>query len=177
MWTNSSDPAAVDTPDTAAERTVRVGVADLAVTEGATLTSSGLGSCVGVAVYPDSNVVVGGLLHAMLPEVGERSDGRLGVAAKYVDAGLAELVSRLERAGADRADLVAKVAGGSEMLKLDVGPPVGGRNVAAARDALNELGVDLVAEDVGGDHGRSLRFEPPTGAFVVTSAHGDTVRL
>jgi chemotaxis protein CheD len=173
MWTNSSssDPAEHTT------ESVRVGVGDLAVTDGATLTSSGLGSCVGIAVYVDGASLVAGLLHAMLPAADEATQGRFDMPAKYVDAGLEALVTRLEDAGADRSRLVAKVAGGSEMLDVAVTEPVGRRNVDAARDCLSRLSVPVQAEDVGGDYGRSLEFAPSTGTLRVTNADGDTVRL
>jgi chemotaxis protein CheD len=191
MWTNSSESGAPDdragsdghaesgVPGDERGTRVHVGVADLAVTtEGASLETSGLGSCVAVAVYderPDSSV--GGLLHAMLPCADDGSSARRSAVAKYVDSGLDELASHLESDLVARDHLVAKVAGGSDMLGVASDEPIGGRNVAAARTHLDRIGVPVVAEDVGGDHGRSVRFDPSTGVVSITSAHGDDRRI
>jgi chemotaxis protein CheD len=48
--------------------------------------------------------------------------------------------------------------------------PIGERNVAVARATLDRLGVPIDAEDVGGDSGRSVRFNGETGALLVKSA-------
>lgn len=176
MWTNSSSSDGADVAG-GSEDQIHVGVADLAVTNGAILTSSGLGSCVGIAVYVESDAPIGGLLHAMLPSANDDARDPPAVAAKYVDSGIDKLLSRVEAAGAERSQLVAKMAGGSEMLDLAVEDPVGQRNVSAARQYLDRLGVSVAGEDVGGGRGRSLRFDPSTGELMVTNAHGDAVNL
>lgn len=141
----------------------RVGVAEYDVLEVGTLSTSGLGSCVAVAVYePDGP---GGLLHAMLPH----ADTVPGVgAAKYVDTGVAALFDALLTADVDENALVAKIAGGSAMLDL-TDPAIGERNVVAAHRALATLAVPVIAEDVGGKRGRSVRLSLPTGDFHVRS--------
>jgi chemotaxis protein CheD len=44
---------------------------------------------------------------------------------------------------------------------------VGMRNVTAARDLLASMGIPLVAEDIGGQHGRSVTLFLADGRFVV----------
>lgn len=144
----------------------RVGVADYAILEEGVLSTSGLGSCVAVAIYaPDGP---GGLLHAMLPRLGDTPGSN---PAKCVDSGIETLHAALLNAGARPDELAAKLVGGSRMLEL-AGPPIGERNVAVARDVLAELDVTVFAEDVGGDRGRSVRFSVPDGALRIRS--GDT---
>ena len=141
---------------------VRVGVADAAVSAGETpLVTSGLGSCVGVALYDDTGL--GGLLHAMLP----RAPSAVDNPAKYVDSGFEALVDELERRGANRGKLSAKLAGGSSMLNLGGDEPIGDTNVNAARRAVSEAGIELVAADTGGDSGRSISFTPATGIMTI----------
>ncbi|AWB27046.1 chemotaxis protein CheD [Halococcoides cellulosivorans] len=150
-----------------------VGIAEYAVGTGeAVLTTSGLGSCVGIAIY-DRPGGVGGLLHAMLPHA---EDGTNGAPAKYVDAGVEALLAELASAGADRDALDAKIAGGSDMLDFS-GDSIGSRNVAAARETLERVDVPIVAEDAGGDQGRSLRFALAEGVLEVKSAREDPLRL
>jgi chemotaxis protein CheD len=143
----------------------RVGIAELAVADDAALVTSGLGSCVGVALY-DPETGVGGLVHVMLPTA---ETGTGGPDAKYADTGVAALVAALEAAGAATDRLRAKFAGGSEMLDLGA-EPVGPRNVTAVRAALTEHDVPVERTDVGGDAGRSLTFHPDSGRLEVRHA-------
>ena len=154
----------------------KVGLSDAAVaTDGAVLVTSGLGSCLGVAFY-DPTAGVGGLLHAMLPESGDRP----GADEKFVVDGIDALIGALAAAGADPDGLQAKVAGAAEMIEFGVGDDtasVGERNVAAAEAALAGRGIPLVAADTGGGRGRSLRFETDSGSLHVSYAGGETVVL
>lgn len=146
----------------------RVGVADYATLEEGLLSTSGLGSCVAVALYAPGGP--GGLLHAMLPRAGDTPGSN---PAKCVDSGIETLHATLLSEGARPDELAAKLAGGSRMLEL-AGAPIGERNVAVAREVLDDLGVSVLAEDVGGDRGRSIRFSVPDGALKIRS--GDDSR-
>ena len=154
------------------EPRVRVGVADWRVHDGqGTLATSGLGSCVAIAVYePDSGV--GGLLHAMLPAAPDAA----ATPAKYVDSGLRELLDGLEHRGADREAVRAKLAGGSSMLDISVGEAVGERNIEAAKRALDDADVPLVAAETGGSAGRSVSFCPVDGDVTIDRVD-DEVRV
>jgi chemotaxis protein CheD len=154
------------------EQRRQVGIAEYEVTEdGADLTTSGLGSCLGVAMY-DAEAGVAGLVHVMLPSADEAEDTN---PAKFADTGIRLLVEELERAGASRDRLVAKVAGGSDMLDFSShGSGIGIRNVDVVERTLDELAVPIVAEDVGGDHGRSIRLDGETGELLVKTANEDT---
>lgn len=145
----------------------RVGVAEYAIGRACALSTSGLGSCVAVAVYEPGGF--GGLLHAMLPRA---SDVPGTTPAKCVDTGIDALREDLLDAGANRDALVAKLAGGSAMLDL-TGPAIGDRNVAVARETLDGLDVPVLDADVGGKQGRSVRLSLPDGEFRVR--RGDTV--
>ncbi|MFB6071192.1 MAG: chemotaxis protein CheD [Halanaeroarchaeum sp.] len=145
----------------AAER-IRVGVADVAVTDAATpLVTSGLGSCVAVGI--DDGNGVGGLLHAMLPDAPEETD----TPAKYVDTGIETMLSELTALDADPNGFTAKIAGGSSMLDLGNGAPIGDENVARTERVLAEAGIDVVARDTGGDAGRTVSFHPTTGTMTI----------
>lgn len=163
------------TPDADSEpERVKVGIAEHEVTtDGAVLTTSGLGSCLGIALY-DAVADVAGLIHVMLPSADEVEDDN---DAKFVDTGVDLLVERMEAAGADRSHMKAKVAGGSDMLDFSDDVGIGRRNTERVRECLTEHSVPIVGEDVGGERGRSLRFESRTGDLVVTSADEDERRL
>ncbi|AQL43098.1 chemotaxis protein CheD [Halorientalis sp. IM1011] len=148
---------------------LKVGIAEYEVTtEDATLTTSGLGSCLGVALY-DPEAGVAGLVHVMLPSADGVEDPNV---AKYADTGIETLLLEMERVGADRDRVRAKVAGGSDMLDFsENGSGIGVRNMQQVEATLEEFGVPLVSQDVGGDHGRSLRLDGASGDLTVKSAN------
>lgn len=152
------------------KRRVKVGVSDAEVTtRDVTLVTSGLGSCLGVALY-DPTSGVGGLLHAMLPASADHP----GPPEKFVVDGIDQMLEELDRAGASRRSIRAKLAGASSMLDLETeSASVGEQNVDAAKRALNARNVPIEASDTGGSNGRSLRFDPADGRLVVSSADGE----
>ncbi|MXR52716.1 chemotaxis protein CheD [Halovenus sp. WSH3] len=154
---------------------IKVGIAEYEVTtETAELTTSGLGSCVGVALYHDPTNIAG-LIHVMLPVADEMDDGK---PAKFADTGTELLIDEMEAAGADAGELEAKIAGGSDMLDFsEGGSGIGDRNITQVRETLTAADIPIVGEDVGGDHGRSLRLETETGNLLVKSANREDQRL
>lgn len=147
---------------------IKVGMADLKVcppTE--CITTLGLGSCVGIAIR-DKVSKVGGLAHVMLPDsTAIKSNSNI---AKFADTGIKELVVQMEKAGAKRSNMVAKIAGGAQMFsfqnKSDL-VRVGAKNVEATKTVLKELGIPILAEDTGESYGRTVIFYPETGDFVI----------
>ncbi|WP_276273847.1 chemotaxis protein CheD [Haloarcula litorea] len=162
------------TQDSEPER-VKVGIAEYrTTTDSAVLTTSGLGSCIGVGIHDELSGAAG-LVHVMLPTADEVEGGNR---AKFADTGVAELVEALEEAGASRETMRAKIAGGSDMLDFsENGSSIGSRNVEQVRETLAEYDIPIVGEDVGGDHGRSLRLESATGDLVVKSANTESTTL
>lgn len=161
-----------DVPDPGDVPRRKVGLSDAAVaTDGSALVTSGLGSCLGVALYhPGSGA--GGLLHAMLPE----ARAHPGEDQKFVVEGVEALVAALADAGVPPSGLRAKLAGAAEMVEFDRGestPSVGRRNAAAAERVLAANDVPVVAADTGGHRGRSLRFDTADGRLRVAYAGGD----
>lgn len=149
---------------------IKVGVSDFAVaTGGESLTTSGLGSCVAVALV-DESTGVRGLLHAMLPGGSETGTGTgIERPGKYVDTGIETLIAELEAAGADPDRLEARVAGGAEML--DLTDAVGPRNVERAEQCLDAVGIPVAERAVGDGVGRTVRFRAD-GRLVVRAADG-----
>ena len=151
-------------------RRVAVGVGDLAVVDGdAALTTSGLGSCVAVALV-DPTTGARGLLHAMLPSADDSQSSRPSARpAKYVDSGVDALIDELGAAGASPNRLEARLVGGAEMLDLTAA--VGPRNVERAERALADAGIPIVAREVGDGVGRTVRYRP-NGELAVRAADG-----
>ncbi len=155
---------------------IKVGMADLKTCKAPDgVTTLGLGSCVGVAIR-DPMTKVGGLAHIMLPDSTAIKNGNMNV-AKFADTGIAELVSQLERLGAQRSRMVAKIAGGATMFSFQGNSSlmgqVGQRNVEATKAKLQELKIPLLAEDTGKNYGRTVIFYPETGEFHIRAVGKD----
>ena len=149
---------------------ITVGMADLKTCKSPeVLTKLGLGSCVGVAIY-DPVSKISGLLHCMLPDSTQfRNNSNT---AKYADSGIDELISQMVKLGANRARLVAKIAGGAQMFAMKTNNDtlrVGERNVEAVKKKLSELNIRLLAEDCGLNYGRTVEFYSETGEYVIKS--------
>lgn len=157
---------------------VPVHIGDLKVATGSSvLYTVGLGSCVAIALY-DGHERIGGLAHAMLPdpETG-RSDGPPG---RFATTAVPELIALMERRGAARRRLRARLAGGASMFRdvLDnAGLRLGRRNVEAARAALCAAGIPVDGEEVLGTYGRSVFLRTSDGKVLVTSVNHDDVYL
>lgn len=147
---------------------IKVGMADLKVCKAPdAVTTLGLGSCIGIAIV-DPQTKVGGLAHVMLPD-SSAIKNNVNV-AKFADTGIEELVKQMVAAGANKARMVAKIAGGAQMFaattKNDL-MRVGERNAAASKEKLKQLGIKLLAEDTGANYGRTVEFYPETGDFLI----------
>ncbi len=149
---------------------IKVGMADLNICKSPNIiTTLGLGSCIGIALY-DPSTKIGGLAHIMLPDSTQiRNNSNI---AKFADTGIEELVRRLVDAGASKTRLKAKIAGGAKMFEVsglsDVGN-IGERNAIASRKKLKELGIPLLAEDTGLNFGRTVELHCETGDFYIKS--------
>jgi len=151
---------------------VKVGMADMNVAEGgAVLKTTGLGSCVGLTLY-DPGLKLAGMAHIMLPSSDIAREGQLNI-AKYADTAVPELVKRLKARGAALDRLVAKMAGGAQMFAFMSGTSdtmrIGPRNVEATKLELDRLSIRLVAEDTGGNYGRTVELSSQSGVFVIRS--------
>lgn len=54
---------------------------------------------------------------------------------------------------------------------------IGDENVLAVKDKLDDLRIELIAEDTGEDYGRTLEFDVCTGILVVKSARKGIIQL
>ncbi|MBR1391978.1 MAG: chemotaxis protein CheD [Lachnospiraceae bacterium] len=149
---------------------VKVGMADLNVCAAPdVITTLGLGSCIGIALY-DPVTKIGGLAHIMLPDSNLMKNNTN--VAKFADTGIEELLVRVEKAGAVKRRLVAKIAGGAKMFEVsgtsEVGN-IGNRNAEASRAKLKSLGIPLIAEDTGLNYGRTVELHCDTGDFLIKS--------
>ena len=155
------------------DNVIRVGMADLAATRHpGMLTTLGLGSCVGVAIYePVSGII--GLAHVMLPySYQSRNNNNI---AKFADTAIEQLVIDMQKLGARKSGLIAKLAGGAQMFSFNQSSDmmkIGLRNSVASREKLSQLDIPIVAEDVGGSYGRTIELYSDGRLLIKTIGHG-----
>lgn len=156
---------------------IKVGMADLNVVRApGILTTLGLGSCIGIALYDKANKVAG-LAHIMLPSSKDIRNNENK--AKFADTGIEVLIDMMIKKGAQRNNLVAKVTGGSQMFSFNKNSSVlkiGERNVIATRDKLRDLEIPIISEDTGGNYGRTIELNARNGSLLIkTIGHGEKI--
>ncbi len=148
---------------------IKVGIADLnTVNAPGVLRTTGLGSCVGVALYDDMKKVAG-LAHVMLPS-SEMMKYQEGNKMKYANTAIPLLIESMISLGAKEARIVAKLAGGAQMFQFSGAMEsvrIGPRNIEACREILQVLKISIIAEDTGGNFGRTIELNADTGRLIV----------
>jgi chemotaxis protein CheD len=130
------------------------------------LITSALGSCVAITLY-DKKQKMGGMVHYILPE---NPGGKKK--AKYADSGIKLLLEKMIEFNAKKGNIKAKMIGGATMFEDfmdDVENSIGKRNVKKGKEILKELGIKLIAQDIGGNYGRSVKFQLFDGTVYITS--------
>lgn len=150
---------------------VKVGMADLNVIQrSGIIRTTGLGSCVGLTLYdPIAHIV--GMAHVMLPSSETAREGQLNV-MKYADTAIPLLLEKIINLGGMRTRLVAKMAGGAQMFAFNSMSDtmrIGPRNVENCKEMLLQLSIPLVAEDTGGNYGRTVEMNCQTGILHIRS--------
>ena len=149
---------------------VHVGMADLVTTNDPNkiLCSSGLGSCIGLAMY-DNKAKCSGLVHIVLPDSTQgRTNGKPG---KFADTAVPALIEAMKALGARKPNMVVKAAGGAKMFNAVKGKAnsfnIGERNFVAVIKHLDKYGLKLTAHDVSGSDGRTLKIICRNGTVTV----------
>lgn len=143
---------------------IKVGIADLNTASSPDrLITVGLGSCIGIALY-DKMKGLGGLAHIMLPD--SSSFNTINNPNKFADLAIPILLEKMEKMGAARRNIKAKIAGGAAMFNFSdksMIMDVGNRNSIAVKNVLSRLSIPIISEDVGGNKGRTMIFDTETG--------------
>lgn len=147
---------------------IQVGIADYKTAAAPNkIITLGLGSCVGLTLY-DPVTKIGGLLHIMLPDSTQFNN--VNKPAKFADLGIPLMVDELKRKGAVVSRLQAKLAGGAQMfsgLDKKFVLNIGQRNTEMTRKILMKMGIKPMAEEVGGNRGRTMILDLSTGLVTI----------
>jgi len=135
-----------------------------------------VGSCIGLCLW-DQKLRIGGMVHIMMPEKERDSDAPIG---KYANTAVPALVEKITEEGAVLRNVVAKLAGGASMFGTNSNPKagmsIGEKNHQAVRRLLEERGIRILFEDIGGFSGRNLVFQCSTGELEIKDHKGSTKR-
>lgn len=146
---------------------INVGIADIGVSSTPDILRTILGSCVGICLY-DNIKKNGGIAHIMLPSAKKVQTSL----KKYADTAIPLLIEELEKNGSTLGNIKAKIVGGATMFNLSensVMGEIGINNIKKVKEILNQYNIEIIAEEVGGNHGRTIDFYLETGEIKVKS--------
>ncbi len=147
---------------------ITVGIADLKIASSPDILRTILGSCVGICLY-DPEKYIGGLSHIMLPS----TEGKQSRKEKYADSAIPLLLKKMEKMGAIREVLIAKIIGGAKMFELPENSAIGKigeNNVEMVKKILKEVNIEIIAEDVGGENARTIDFYIESGRVKIKTS-------
>jgi chemotaxis protein CheD len=151
-------------------------------TNDATAIATLLGSCVSVCLY-DRNKGVGGMNHFMLPKTQLKTNATRCTppyalpcanpcSARYGECAFKHLLERLEKLGARRNSLEAKIFGAGRVMAGE--SDIGEKNAEFALGYLDERNIPVVASDLGDNYSRKLVFFPATGRVFMKKLHKES---
>lgn len=140
---------------------ITVGIGEIKVVgDSRVLKAIALGSCVAVALY-DRNAKIGALAHIVLPYIKEGFDKARPT--RYADVAISMMIDKMKRRGARIQNVKAKIFGGANMFPEIIPPEsemnIGKWNIIAVKEELKRYNISIVAEEVGGNSGRTLLFD------------------
>lgn len=95
---------------------------------------------------------------------------------RFADYAVPLLVFKMKNLGSFTMNMEARIAGGANIFKslaTDRISDIGRRNIEAVRGILKRIGIRIAGEDVGGDYGRTVRFNAGSGEVWVSSKKGE----
>jgi chemotaxis protein CheD len=122
-----------------------------------------LGTCVAVCLW-DPRTKIGGMNHYLLP----LWNGEGLASPKYGNIAIEKLIEQLQFRGVERKNMIAKVFGGRTHSDSNgLAYSIGLRNVHLAKQALGELNIPILSENVLSEYGMNIRFDTSNGVVMV----------
>lgn len=118
-----------------------------------------LGSCVSIMIH-DEKLKMMAMNHFLLPSSLSKSDS-----LNFGYYSMEFMINELMHLGSIRLNLVAKVAGGANVLdKITI--DTGEKNINFANDYLRKEGIRVLSRDVGGYYGRVIMMQKDFNTYV-----------
>ena len=137
----------------------------------------GLGSCIGIAIY-DKSLKVAGLAHIMLPDSTQFKNNTNPM--KFADLAIPMLIEKMEKQGCRQRNLIAKIAGGASMFNFSdksIISDIGKRNSEAVKKTLKDKSIPIIAEDTGGNKGRTMILQANDGKVILKVVGSGIIEL
>ncbi len=153
-----------------------VGIAEMKLSSeaGDLIITHALGSCLGIAIH-DEVAGVGGVLHVMMPVSSINPEKAEKNPFMFVDTGVPAFFREVYAAGADKARLVVKVAGGANVQDSSSDRfAIGKRNIVTLKKLFWKNGILIDAQDVGGSKARTMYLEIGSGRTWVSTGREET---
>lgn len=131
---------------------------DLVWEQGYTRLKTILGSCVAICLWHEENQE-GAMAHCLLPHKAESAS----LQTRYISHTMLAMMQYIKDKQYRADEFVAKLFGGGYMYESQSELNIGQLNIEAARTSLNETGIPIIAEHVGGHGHRNLIFDLWTG--------------
>jgi chemotaxis protein CheD len=150
---------------------INVGIADFNVSSSPDILRTILGSCVGICLF-DPVAKIGGMSHIMLPSM---NDNTMSI-KKYADTAIPTMLGEMEKRGAARSRVTAKIVGGAKMFNVSENSmmgEIGNNNSIKVREVLKSMGIEILSEDTGGNYGRTIDFYLESGIVKIKSMGRD----
>lgn len=161
--------------ETPLNQTIGISEMKISVERDDVLVTYSLGSCVGLSLF-DPVAGVGGMIHCMLPLSKIDLAKAQARPCMFTDTGVPALLQAVFNLGAERRNLVAKVAGASSLLDEKGLFKIGERNYTVLRKVLWKNNILIAAEDVGGTTARTMSLYMADGRTTIKS-NGREVEL
>ncbi|HAZ14617.1 MAG: chemotaxis protein CheD [Bdellovibrionales bacterium GWA2_49_15] len=147
---------------------VVVGISEMAISqdENDILVTYSLGSCVGVVLH-DPVTRLTGLVHCMLPSAGQDAEKAREKPCMFVDTGMTELLQGMFKRGAEKKNLICKVAGGGHPMDDKNLFRIGERNYAILRKILMKNNMLIKGELIGGKSAKTVFVSVASGVTTV----------
>lgn len=144
-----------------------VGISDMKmIRNSGSLVTYALGSCIGICLY-EPNIKLAGMVHILLPAAPPNDTSNI---FKYADTAIDETIRKMEVFGANKRNMIAKIAGGAKMFSVpgnsDFGN-IGMRNSEAVQSSLQKHGIVIKGKDVGGTVARTLFLDAENGTATI----------
>lgn len=147
-----------------------VGISEMKVSDRPedVLITYSLGSCIGLVLY-EPRLQIGGLIHCMLPLSKIDPARAIERPCMFTDTGVPQLLGALLDMGAEKRNLIAKVAGAASLLDNNGSFNIGERNQVVLRKILWKNQILIQAEETGGTKARTLSLHLETGVTLLRS--------
>lgn len=135
------------------------------VTKNNELIGTVLGSCISACIW-DSVMGIGGMNHFMLP-IKNDTHGASGwenngsYTCRYGNWAMEYLINEILKNGGNRNNIKCKIFGGGKIISTIT--DVGANNISFVKTFIENEGLDIVSEDVGGNCPRKVLFDPNNG--------------